>query len=79
MYVKNLIFFYENQHFFSYHFDCNINIEENETQPQNREAFFAAYFKNGIYAIDKYCKQLEPKLWQKVAEIFKNKLNNIAK
>ena len=59
--------------------DCNINIEENETQPKNREAFFAAYCKNGIYAIDKYCRQLEPKLWQKVAAILKNKLNNIAK
>mgnify|MGYP004502381965 FL=1 len=36
--------------------DCNINIERNEPQPNNREAFFAAYSRNGIYAIDKYCK-----------------------
>ena len=59
--------------------DCNINIEKNETQPKNREAFFAAYLKNGIYAIDKYCKQLEPKLWQKVASRIKNNIKNLTK
>lgn len=59
--------------------DCNINIERNEPQPNNREAFFAAYSRNGIYAIDKYCKQLEPKFWQKVIAKIKNKLNNLAK
>lgn len=59
--------------------DCNINIEKNEAKPQNREAFFAAYSRNGVYAIDKYCKQLEPKFWQKLIAVIKNKLNNLAK
>lgn len=59
--------------------DCNINIERNEPQPKNREAFFAAYSRSGIYAIDKYCKQLEPKFWQKVIAVIKNKLNNLVK
>ena len=59
--------------------DCNINIERNEPQPNNREAFVAAYSRNGIYAIDKYSKQLEPKFLQKVIAKIKNKLNNLAK
>lgn len=39
--------------------DCNINIEKDEPQPKNRASFFEAYSKKGVYAIDKYCKQLE--------------------
>lgn len=59
--------------------DCNINIEKNESQPKNREAFFAAYSKNGVYAIDKYCKQLEPNLWQKVIAVINKKIIDLAK
>jgi len=50
--------------------DCNKNIEINEKTPKNRKNFFLSYKKNGIRAIDKYCRQLEPNL----IEVFMSKI-----
>lgn len=51
--------------------DCNINIEKNEPIPNNRRQFFEAYTKKGISILDKYIRQLEPKIWT----ILWNKVN----
>lgn len=57
--------------------DSNINIEKDEPEPKNRNQFFRAYKTKGIYAIDKYCKQLEPKVWHKIISKLKYELKRI--
>lgn len=57
--------------------DCNISIEENESIPSNRTAFFKAYSKKGVRIIDKYCKQLEPSKSKVYTKIIQFKLKRI--
>lgn len=57
--------------------DCNINIEKNESRPNNRDCFFEAYSKRGISIIDKYCRQLEPDTWTILRKKVNYKLKRI--
>ena len=40
--------------------DCNINIERDEPKPPVRDDFFEMYSRNGVKAIDSFCRKLEP-------------------
>lgn len=57
--------------------DSNINIEENETMPYNRDNFWKAYSEKGVKCIDKYCKQLEPSRFSIYLNIIKYKINKM--
>lgn len=57
--------------------DCNINIEKDEPMPKNRNSFFKEYQKNGVKAIEKYCRQLEPDRFSVLIKMIKYKLTHI--
>lgn len=40
--------------------DCNINIEQDEPKSPVRDEFFEMYSREGIKAIDRFCRKLEP-------------------